>query len=1434
MKTKAILCLILLAWPVLTVVSAKSVRSVPHQVKVTRNISRTTSAENNFNLADFGAVGDGVTDCGPALQNALNAIAEAGGGTLFVPAGRYAIITPVEKDFTGLASSLTILGVESSTPVPPPTASGQELSHGLDLASEFAPKTGELEIAIKLTGLQDFTIKDITFIGTPDVFTDALITLALNDVQQATVRHCEFYGLSSLSSGGAIILSTRSGLDIEQSVFLGNTCNSGVSTSVVQNIEWKNVTVADAIFIDYGQRTELFGKLGYGGPASWVNIGNAAAIDNDSPRREVVIRNVFFDEGGFNALSSLPYLYLPPTAPIDLLYVTRAYVNVSSLGSSGNYFYGAKDVLVEKSHYGLSQNADSAISLLSIDNAILDQLDCVDGANRIRADEATGKLAVINSVYTFLDSDSPQTRVITTETTEDDPVQYVRQQFSAILGHEPDAAAHFYWSDQILQCEEDAACLNARRAALADYLATSPQEKFAVSGQIVGENGAGMPGVKVVLAGSQNVTTETDVDGRYQFSNLPTSGAYTVVPSLNHYTLTPASYEIVTPATDQVFDAAASLNHHAIAGTVSDGTGTPLEDVIVTLSGSRSMKAKTAADGQYKFEDLPAGGNYTITSHKTTYVFSPPDQTFNDLDADQTQNFAGSFVLYTIGGILVDGNNNPIGGIKVTLSGSQQRTTTSNSEGEFFFTDTPAEGNYTITPTLIGYSFSPSSRTYTSLAANQYHAYVGTYITYSISGRVADSGGIPLSGATIKLSGQTSATTTSDSNGNYGFSALPQGGSYTLTARKTSYSFTPASQTFNQLDSNKNAQFTSTFISHSIGGIFIDANNNPIGGVKVTLSGSQQRTTTSNSKGEFFFTDTPAEGNYTVTPALIGYSFSPSSKTYNSLAANQYHAYVGTFTTHSISGRITQSGGIALSSATVSLSGQTSATTTSDSSGNYSFSTLPTGGSYTLTVSKIHYTFSQPGRTFNNLVLNQTADFAATQNVHSISGRVTAGQSNLSGVVVTVSGSQSGSATTDVNGNYTFDLFAGGSYTIRPAKTNYIFSPAGMTFSDLGANQPADFVATLQSVLEFSAASYSAAEDASIISVTVTRSGDTSVESEVVYSGLDGTADQRSDVIPIIGRLTFAPGETSKDFSVLITDDAHVEGNETITLELSDLVGCVLGNNSTATLTIIDNDNDTTPANPIDDAQFFVRQHYRDFLNRQADANGLAFWSDQITSCGTDAACIADRRVNVSAAFFLSIEFQQTGFLIYRLYQVSFAQPPQHLDEFLLDTRTIGAGVVVNAPGWQELLEANKKSFIEDFVARAEFKQAYALTLTPAEFVAQLNSKTGGALSANEVVAAIAEFGGAPTSDSTQARARALRRVAENETFSQRQLSSAFVSMQYFGYLQRNPNESPDANLDGYNFWLHKLDEFGGDFRRAEMVKSFLISSEFRARFGTP
>jgi hypothetical protein len=178
------------------------------------------------------------------------------------------------------------------------------------------------------------------------------------------------------------------------------------------------------------------------------------------------------------------------------------------------------------------------------------------------------------------------------------------------------------------------------------------------------------------------------------------------------------------------------------------------------------------------------------------------------------------------------------------------------------------------------------------------------------------------------------------------------------------------------------------------------------------------------------------------------------------------------------------------------------------------------------------------------------------------------------------------------------------------------------------------------------------------------------------------------------------------------------------------------------------------------------------------------------------------------------------------------APVPLRLDEFLPDTQQIGKGVIVGQTGWEQQLEANKVAFGLDFVSRSRFVAAYPTTLTPAQFVDALYLNTGVAPSAAERETVIGEFGGAGTSADTAARSRALSRVAENETLKQQETNKAFVLMQYFGYLRRNPNDAPDADYSGYDFWLTKLNEFNGNFVNAEMVKAFIISGEYRQRFG--
>jgi hypothetical protein len=152
----------------------------------------------------------------------------------------------------------------------------------------------------------------------------------------------------------------------------------------------------------------------------------------------------------------------------------------------------------------------------------------------------------------------------------------------------------------------------------------------------------------------------------------------------------------------------------------------------------------------------------------------------------------------------------------------------------------------------------------------------------------------------------------------------------------------------------------------------------------------------------------------------------------------------------------------------------------------------------------------------------------------------------------------------------------------------------------------------------------------------------------------------------------------------------------------------------------------TALATTNDDANKFVRQQYRDFLNREPDQSGLDFWTKEIISCGNDQQCIEAKEINVSAAFFLSIEFQNTGYLVERFYKAAYGDPSDHpairLLDFLSDAQSIGQGVVVGQPGWQNVLESNKTAFAESFTHSLRFTSVFPLTMTPAEFVDKLRA----------------------------------------------------------------------------------------------------------------
>jgi len=236
--------------------------------------------------------------------------------------------------------------------------------------------------------------------------------------------------------------------------------------------------------------------------------------------------------------------------------------------------------------------------------------------------------------------------------------------------------------------------------------------------------------------------------------------------------------------------------------------------------------------------------------------------------------------------------------------------------------------------------------------------------------------------------------------------------------------------------------------------------------------------------------------------------------------------------------------------------------------------------------------------------------------------------------------------------------------------------------------------------------------------------------------------------------------------------------------------------------------------NPLDTPEYFVRQQYVDILGREPDEGGFNYWSDQILACNSDADCIRSRRVGVAAAFFIEAEFQQTGSFIYDVYAGSLGRKP-NFTEYSSDRQQVVAGAS---------LDAEKAAFTQSFVQRAEFVAKYQSASTAEGFVDALLQSVQAAgvdLSSERANLINSYHSGA---DLNQSRALVVRSLAENPIFKQAEYNPAFVQVEYFGYLQRNPDPG------GYDFWLNVISNREvGNYRG--MVCAFVTSAEYQKRF---
>jgi len=356
--------------------------------------------------------------------------------------------------------------------------------------------------------------------------------------------------------------------------------------------------------------------------------------------------------------------------------------------------------------------------------------------------------------------------------------------------------------------------------------------------------------------------------------------------------------------------------------------------------------------------------------------------------------------------------------------------------------------------------------------------------------------------------------------------------------------------------------------------------------------------------------------------------------------------------------------------------------------------------------------------------------------------------------------------------------------------------------------------------IQLSASAFSGSEADGIITIGVTRIGENGGSASVNFKTFDiaglqsctlmnSRSSERCDYVTSLGTVTFAAGETSKIIAIPLIDDVLVEGNETFTLVLSNAVGATLGSTTAATVTILDNDFLAPTVNPIDGVEFFVRQQYLDILNRPPDSIGFANWINTLGSCpnggfGEPETSDCDR-LHVAAGFFQSDEFLNRGYWAFRFYMVSHNERPTYA-QFIPDMAQVGGP---KSPAEEEV---SKRAFADAFVQRPEFVSRY------------------GSLSGQALADALLQTAGLPSSTFTvtgdMTNARILRGIVETSAVLDRFLTEGTVSIQYFGFLRRDPDTI------GYQNNINTLNANPGNLRH--MIFIFIYSTEYRGRFGPP
>jgi hypothetical protein len=588
---------------------------------------------------------------------------------------------------------------------------------------------------------------------------------------------------------------------------------------------------------------------------------------------------------------------------------------------------------------------------------------------------------------------------------------------------------------------------------LSDLLATPLT--FTVSGKVVDFDGS-TPLSNVVVScynGTHTRTYITNSTGIYSFT-VSADSNYLITPNKTNLVFNPLNRSYQKPSDNYSNqDFKAEQNAVTVTGrVVKVGTTIGLKDVIITVNDNLStVTTATDDNGEYSFTAL-VGRSYSISGTKTGWSISSLSNVLVT-GAMSVPNLIATPYSYTISGKVMNFDSTLLSGVTVSCNnGTYTRSLITGITGEYSFT-VSADSNYIITPSKTGFIFNPNNRIYynpTQDLTNENFKAEQNAIT--ITGYVYKTGTTTgVKDVIISVNGNPNSTTATDNSGKYTFTALV-GQSYNIYGSKNGWKISPYPLNTGVLSGSTTVNnIYATPDTFNISGYVYNFDNNPLSGVIVSCNiGTNSRNIVTDSSGFYSFA-VRADSNYVIMPSKTGYTFNPLQREYNN-PVNNYSSqnYRAEQTTYTITGYVKHNSS-GLQGVTITVNGTPSTTTTTDSTGKYTFTAF-VGNTYSVSAAKTGYSITSINgnpQSVGPVYSNQTiADFIATTlNNASIQGKVYSSGSLLAGATVRLykNGNLESTQTTSVPPEY-----SGYSYSFTNLETNQNYKvtveKAGFTF----------------------------------------------------------------------------------------------------------------------------------------------------------------------------------------------------------------------------------------------------------------------------------------------------------------------------------------------------------------------------------------------------